>query len=63
MYEILKILFPVSMHIQKTQNQILGGVVRGIFEIQECFVPQKSIFGEKSPARMVTVNENYKTYR
>ena len=37
---------------------MLGGVVGSIFEIQECFVPQKSIFdlfGEKWPARWVTV--------
>ena len=43
------------------RNQVLGGVIGGIFEIQECFVPQKSVFdpfGEKSPARMVTVNVN-----
>ena len=40
------------------QNLILGGVLGGIFKIQGCFVPQKSIFdpfGEKSPARMATV--------
>ena len=44
----------------KMRNQILGGVIGSIFEIQECFVPHKSIFdlfGEKSPARMVTVND------
>ena len=41
------------------QNLILGGVITGIFKIQGCYVPQKSIFdlfGKKLPARMVTVN-------
>ena len=40
------------------QNLILGGVIMGIFKIQGCYVPQKSIFdlfGKKLPARMVTV--------
>ena len=40
------------------QNIILGGVLRGIFKIQQCLVPLKSIFdlfGQKWPARMVTV--------
>ena len=43
---------------QKIQNLILGGVLKGIFKFRECFVPQKSIFhlfGQKWPARMVTV--------
>ena len=42
-------------------NLIWVGVLRGIFKIQVCFVPRKSIlglFGQKWPARMVTV----KTY-
>ena len=41
-------------------NLILVGVLRGIFKIQVCFVPQKSIFdlfGQKWPARMVTVKD------
>ena len=44
---------------RKMQNLILGGVLRGIFKIQQCLVPPKSIFdlfGQKWPARMVTVN-------
>ena len=39
-------------------NLILVGVLRGIFKIQVCFVPRKLIFdlfGQKWPARMVTV--------
>ena len=47
---------------QKTQNLILGGVLGGIFEIQECFVPKKVIFDlfdEKTPARMVTFQKRY----
>ena len=43
------------------QNLILGGVIMGIFKIQGCYVPQKSIFdlfGKKLPARMVTVKEH-----
>ena len=47
---------------QKTQNLILGGVLGGIFEIQECFVPKKVIFDlfdEKTPARMVTFQYKY----
>ena len=42
------------------QNLILGGVLGGLFKIQGCFVPQKSIFdpfGKKLPARMVTVKK------
>ena len=41
------------------RNLILGGVLREIFKVQECFVSQKSIFdlfGQKWRARMVTVN-------
>ena len=40
------------------QNLILRGVIRGIFKIQGCYVPQKSIFDlfdKELPARMVTV--------
>ena len=40
------------------RNLILVGVLRKIFKIQVCFVPRKSIFdlfGQKWPARMVTV--------
>ena len=46
------------------QNLILGGVLGGIFKIQGCFVPQKSIFdlfGKKLPARMVTVKRAYES--
>jgi len=53
------LIFGFRAYHQKTQNWILRGVLGGIFEIRECFAPQKSIFdllGEKSPARMVTVN-------
>ena len=45
--------FPVYA-ILKLLREVLGS----IFEIQECFAAQKSIFdlfGEKSPARRVTV--------
>ena len=47
---------------RKMQNLILGGVIRGIFKIQGCYVSQKSIFGpfgKKLPARMVTVNRMF----
>ena len=40
------------------RNLILGGVLRGILMIQVRLVPRKSIFdlfGQKWPARMVTV--------
>ena len=43
------------------RNLILGGVLRGIFMIQVRLVPQKSIFdlfGQKWPARMVTVKSS-----
>ena len=42
------------------RNLILVGVLRKIFKIQVCFVPRKSIFdlfGQKWPARMVTVKQ------
>ena len=44
------------------RNLISGGVLMGIFKVQECFVPRKSIFdlfGRKWPARMVTVNNEF----
>ena len=43
------------------RNLILGGVLRGILMIQLRLVPRKSIFdlfGQKWPARMVTVNKD-----
>ena len=48
------------------QNLILGGVLGGIFKIQGCFVPQKSIFdlfGKKLPARMVTVKNKDRGFK
>jgi len=44
-YEILKFSFPVFVHVTKRRRiKILRGVIGGIFDIQECFVSQKSIF-------------------
>ena len=53
-----QIYFHFSSISPKDEELNFRGVLGGIFEIQECFVPQKSIFDpfdKKLPARRVTV--------